>query len=74
MGFTENIRTKLRSKEKLTDGGEAYRYSLGLFVGVCSKTGQYITFDVDKDCVAYSRTVARRPDERKWDAVAIEKQ
>ena len=41
-------------------------------LGVCSKTGQYITFDVDKDCVAYSRTVARLPDERKWDAIAIE--
>ena len=72
VGLTEKIRTKLRAKEKLTDGGEAYRSSLGLFLGLCSKTGQYITFDVNKDCIAYSRTVARLPDERKWDAVAIE--
>ena len=72
VGFTEKIRTKLRSKEKLTDGGEAYRSSLGLFLRFCSKTGQYITSDVDKDCAVYFRTVARLSDERKWDAVAIE--
>ena len=36
-------------------------------------TGQYITFDVDKDCVANSRAVARLPGERKWAAIAIEK-
>ena len=33
VGFTEKIRTKLKAKEKLTAGGEAYRYSLGLFLG-----------------------------------------
>ena len=73
VGFCEKLRYKLRSKEKPVDGGDATRCNFGLFLGFCPNTSQYLLFDNEKEAVVAARTVARLPDERKWDSTSIEK-
>ena len=72
LGFVEKLRYKLGSKESPLDGGDAYRFHLGIFVGFCPSTGLYISFANSKNAVAYARTVQRLPDDRKWDSSQIE--
>ena len=62
--FASMCRYKLRAKETQQNGTLASRWSMGVFIGVCSMTGQYIVFDGHE--VAYSRTVVQVPDQQKW--------
>ena len=68
--FGEIVRYKLRNKDSLANGTLAARWSKGVFIGMCSTTGQYIMFD---DEVVYARSVMIIPDCQKWNMEAVSK-
>ena len=66
--FAEKMMYKDRSKER----GDEHKWHQGIFLGMCSMTGQYVIFCEELKVVKYARTVKLVPDESKWDATLIE--
>ena len=65
VGFTENLKFKLRSKERPVDAGNANRWHMAIFLGFCRNTGQFIGYDFEKEFITHARTALHFPDERK---------
>ena len=66
--FAEKILYKDRSKER----GDEHAWHNGIFLGMCSMTGQYTMFDEELKVIKYARTIKLVPDALKWDAQLIE--
>ena len=64
--FGEVARYKCRSHEG-TIGNSEFRWGIGVWLGVDSRTGQNILFDDSQGGFQHSRTLMRMPDAQKFD-------
>ena len=63
IGFGEKCRFKKRSHEPVTDSS-TWRWNVGTWLGIDTKTGQYILWDGNN--IMYARTFIRMIDSQKW--------
>ena len=66
LGFGEMCRYKCRSREGAI-AGTSQRFSVGVWLGLELKTGQYILWDPKLEGIRHSRTLMRLPDADKFD-------
>ena len=53
VGFGEKLRFRLRPKERVGDE-DPFKLHIGVFLGFCQKTGQYIRYGPSRDVIMYS--------------------
>ena len=64
--FGEVTRYKCRSHEG-TIGKSEFRWEIGVWLGVDTRTGQHILFVASQGGIQHSRTLMRMPDAQKFD-------